>query len=206
MKLHFTYNLPDLTQALTIAEQTAEFADILGIGSLLLFKEGVKAIKTFKATFPNKAIFAEAKITEKADDAIAMMAQAGASYVSVLAGTFHSSIKKAVSAAQGFDVQVALDLLDAQSLGQTALDAKTLGVHQLILHRPPRPEQIAELEAEWHNVRENTKLPIFITGKIDETNIQQVLTLKPQGIMIGAAITKASNPAKAAHFFRSIVQ
>ncbi len=118
MKLHISYNHPDLNQAIEIAHQTAEFADIIGIGSLLLFKEGVKAVKLFKSTFPNKEIFAEAKIIEKAPDAVSMLAQAGASYISVLAGALHGTIKKAVETARLFDAKIALDLLDAHSIGQ----------------------------------------------------------------------------------------
>ena len=53
IKLHFTYNIADLAQAIKIAEQTAEYADIIGVGSLLLFKEGVGAIKAFKNALKN---------------------------------------------------------------------------------------------------------------------------------------------------------
>lgn len=205
MKLHFTYNLSDLAQAIKIAEQTAEFADILGVGSLLLFKEGVKAIKTFKAAFPNKEIFAEARISEKGEAAVTMMAQAGANYISLLAGTTHNTIKKAVTAAKIFDVKIALDLLDAPSLGQSAMDAKTLGINLLIVHRTLNPEESIDIGSEWQNVRDNTNLPIFITGKIDGATFKHILDLKPQGVMIGSAITKSDNPAKAAQFFRSHV-
>lgn len=209
MKLHFTYNTTDLNNALTLADQTAEYADSLGVGSLLLFKEGTRAIKEFKGRFPNKEIFAEAKITEKADEAVAMMAQSGANYISILAGTLNHTIKKAVATAKNFDTKIALDLLDAPSHGQSAMDAKSLGAHLLILHRPHGQEKESNSESDWpavwYNVKDNTTLPIYITGKIDETNIQQTISLKPQGIMIGTALAKADNPAKMAHYFRSLM-
>ena len=205
MKLHISYNFPDLSHALDIAQHTAEFADIIGVGSLLLFKEGAKAIKSFKAAFPHKEIFAEAFVVEKAPEAVGMFAQAGARYVSVLAGTYHNAIKKAVETAKEFDAKIMLDLLDAHSIGQSALDAKTLGVNSIIMHRTRTPDAAIEIDSEWQHVRENTQLPVFITGKIDESNIQQLIALKPQGIMIGAAITKADNPAKQAQFFKSLL-
>jgi 3-hexulose-6-phosphate synthase len=205
MKLHISYNIPDLAHALDIAQQTAAFADILGVGSLLLFKEGVNAIKTFKKTFPDKEIFAETRISEKAEESVTMFAQAGASYISVLAGSYHSTIKKAVDAAKKFDAKIALDLFNASSTGQSALDAKTLGIHLIILHRTLITDESAEIESEWRNVKDNTKLPIFITGKIDQTNFQQILELKPQGISIGSAITQSENPAKMASFFKSLM-
>ncbi len=205
MKLQVSYNCSNLAQALTIAEQTADYADILGVGSLLLFKEGIRAVKTFKATFPNKDIAVEARITEKADIAIKMMASEGARYITVLAGSYSTTITKAVAAAQESDTKIVLDLLDAQSLGQSALDAKTLGIHSLILYRHNHTSEFTELDAEWHSVRENTQLPIFIAGKIDETNIQHIIALKPHGIIIGTHIMKADNPAKAAQYFKSLM-
>jgi 3-hexulose-6-phosphate synthase len=205
MKLHFTYNFSDLAQAIKIAEQTAEYADIIGVGSLLLFKEGTKAIKTFKAAFPNKDIFAETKIVEKADEAVTMMAQAGATYISVLAGTFNASLKKAVTTARRLEVKIALDLLDAPSMGQAAMDAKTLGADLLILHNAPHQDDTVDIDSVWHNVRDNTTVSIFVTGKIDLSNFQQVAALKPQGIMIGSPVTQAENPGQAAQLFRSMV-
>lgn len=207
MKLHISYNFPDLEKALEVAEQTAEFADIIGIGSLLLFKEGIKAIKTFKSTFPNKELFVEAKIIEKAPDAISMMAQAGANYISVLAGALQTTIKKAVETAKTFDTKIALDLFDGQTNGQTAYDAKTIGVDIIVMNRlPNKIDEISGLQAEWLTVRENTKLPIFITGKIDKSNLQQIIDLRPQCVMIGAAITRASSPYQEAQYIKTLLK
>lgn len=207
MKFQISYNLPSLSDAINLAQQTAEYADIIGIGSLLLYKEGVNAIKIFKAAFPQKEIFVEAKVIEKAHDTITMFAQAGATYISVLAGALHSTIKKAVETSHTLDIKIALDLLDAQSAGQSAHDAKTIGIDMLIINRMPHLDahEPTEIEAEWQNVRGNTDIPIFITGKISRDNIQQYLDLKPQGIIIGAAITQAPSPKDEAQFFKSLL-
>lgn len=205
MKLHISYNFPDLAQAIEVAKQTAEWADIMGIGSLLVLKEGVNAVKMFKATFPDKELFVEVKIAEKAVEAIGIFAQTGANYVSVLAGTYHNTIKKAVSTAKGFDIKISLDLLDSHSLGQSVVDAKTQGVYSIIMHRVPSVDEGIDLQNEWRNVRDNTDLPIFISGKIDEANFDQIIGLKPQGVIVGSAITRASNPAKMAQYFKSLM-
>ena len=205
MKLHISYNFSDIAQALEIAEQTAPYADILGIGSLLLLKEGVKAIQIFRAAFPNKELFVESHLIEKGHDSVVMLAKAGANYISILAGAPLTTIKKAVETAKNFDVKIALDLLDSQSAGQSALDAKTMGVNLIVLQRAHAEDDAAEIENGWHNVKDNTKLPIFITGKVDESSIEEIMLLKPQGIMIGTAITKADNPAQKASYFKSLV-
>jgi 3-hexulose-6-phosphate synthase len=205
MKLQISYNFPDLTHALDIAKQTFEYADILGIGSLLIFKEGVAAIKAFKKAFPDKELFVEAKIIEKADEAVSMFAQVGANYVSVMAGSYHSTIKKASEIAKSFDIKIALDLLDAHSPGQSAADAKTLGLNCILMHRIPSGGEVLDLQSDWRNVRDNTALPIFVNGKIDEANFDQIISLKPQGVIIGSAITKSGTPAKVAKYFKSLV-
>jgi 3-hexulose-6-phosphate synthase len=205
MKLQISYNLTNLTTALELAQQTAEYADILGVGALLIFKEGIKAIKLFKTTFPNKEISAEIALSEKANETVGLFANAGASYVSVLAGAYHRTIKKAVEACKTHDIKLSLDLLDAHSAGQSAMDAKAMGVSTLILHRTPSSDEPIDIFNEWQNVRDNTMLPVFITGKIDRANIQQIIDLKPQGIIIGTAITKADDPVQEAKYFKSLL-
>ena len=65
MKLQISYNFTDLDQALDIARKTVDYADIIEVGPLLIYKEGINAIKQFKTNFPKKPIFANAKITDK---------------------------------------------------------------------------------------------------------------------------------------------
>jgi 3-hexulose-6-phosphate synthase len=205
MKIYFSYNIPDLSAALAIAAQTAEFSDILGVGSLLLFAEGVKAVKTFKAQFPTKDICVEARVSEKAREAITMMAQAGATYVSILAGAWPATIKKATETAHAYDIKIGLDLIDAPSGGQSALDAKAQGVDFLIMHRHSETKEGSDFETDWHNIRDNSDIPIFVTGTIDASNMRQIMDLKPQGIMIGSALTKAENPAHIARALHALL-
>ncbi|MFA6263115.1 MAG: hypothetical protein WCW33_03640 [Candidatus Babeliales bacterium] len=205
MKMYFSYNLPDLSLALAIAAQTAEFSDILGVGSLLLFSDGIQAVKSFKAQFPTKDICVEARVSEKAREAITMMAQAGATYVSVLAGTWPATIKKATEIAHAYNIKIGLDLIDAPSGGQAALDAKAQGVDFLIMHRHSEITEDSDFETDWHNIRDNSDIPIFVTGSIDASHMQQIMDLKPQGIMIGSAITKSENPAHVARTLHALI-
>jgi len=205
MKLYISFNMTNLAKAIEIAEQTAQQADILGIGHLLLLKEGIKAIELFRKTFPTKELFVESPIIEKGAESVTLFAQAGANYVSILAGAPLPTMKNAIETAQQMGVKIGLDLLDSESIGQSALDAKTIGAQFLVLQRADISEDTDEIENSWRNVRDNTTLPIFITGKINESNIAQVAQLKPYGIIIGSAITKADNPAQKAIFFKTLL-
>lgn len=206
MKLQISYNFTDLSQALNSAQKTAEFADIIEVGPLLIYKEGINAIKTFKAKFPRKILFANAKITEKANNAVELFANAGADMISILAGIPQGTIKKTVEAARIFNLDVIIDIFDMQTAGQIALDAKSLGLNAILLHQPPVPFDLYDYTSHWHSIQANTDLPLFITGNIDRTNINQIKNLKPYCIAIGSAITKAENQTTEAQFFKTILE
>lgn len=205
MKLQISYDLTNLTQALEIAKKTADFADILEIGTPLIISSGIEAIKAFKKEFPNKPIKADVKLVDRVTDIIPILAKAGASYITVLYGTSNKVIQKAASVAHSNDCKVILDLIDAETMGQAAHDSENLDVDYVLFHYPHEDTDLYSKIDQWETVRGNTKLPIFVSGRINETQIKDILKLKPNGIVIGEAITKSQDPAKAAECFRNLL-
>ena len=62
MKLQISYDFTNLAQALEVAKITADIADIIEIGTSLLFADGPNALKAFRTQFPDKIIMADAKM------------------------------------------------------------------------------------------------------------------------------------------------
>ncbi len=207
MKLHIKYNFTDLEHAKKIAEQTAEYADVLGIGSLLIYHYGIEAVTAFKKMFQDKLLFVDAKITDRAEASVKLFAQAGATYISVLAGSYKNIIRGATQAANQYKVNVLLDCADAYSLGESAKEAEALGIHGLIVHRVrAASHEEGDLETIWHEARDNTKLPIIMRGKLDHSSLPDIIKLNPNGIMIGEAITYADNPAQEAQAIKALMR
>lgn len=206
MKLQISFNCTNLQQALNIAQKTATFSDIIEIGTLLIYKEGISAVKSFRATFPRKTLFANSKISEKAQDSVELFGSAGASMISVLAGIPQTTLKKTIEAAKKFDMKVIIDVFDIQTAGQIALDAKRLGIDAILLHQPPTPFDLSDYTSHWHSIQANTDLPLFITGNIDRSNINQIKNLKPYCVAIGSGIIKAENQTSEAQFFKTILR
>jgi len=98
-----------------------------------------------------------------------------------------------------------LDLLDAQSPGQAAMEARNLGVESLLFHPPHDVKEELMFLDNWDMINGNTDLPIFISAKIDRTNVDHILALKPAGIIMGTSIIQAADPAKEAQFFYELV-
>ena len=204
MELQISFDIPNLEKALKIAKETEKFADILEVKKSLILNEGVKAVCEFKKNFPDKKIFADTKIVDRIDS-LEMFFNCGAETATVLCATSHHVIQKATSMAHKFNSKIALDLLGDYSMGQIAMDAHALDVDILILHRPHDDGTVTSVLDEWETIRGNTDLPIFLAGGISRKNIEQVLELKPQGIIIGTSITQAEDPAKEAEYFKSLL-
>lgn len=205
MKLQFSYDFTNLSQALEIAKKTAQFADILEIGTPLLLSEGIHAIKEFKSAFPDKKILADAKVVDRVKDVIPLLANAGADYITILYGTSNAVIQNATDVAHSLNTKIILDLIDAETMGQAARDAQDLNVDYILFHYP---HDIADLMSnidQWDTVRENTDLPIFVSGRISKDQIKKIIKLHPQGIVIGEAITKAKDPETEATFFKEVL-
>ncbi|MBR9703472.1 hypothetical protein GOV10_05505, partial [Candidatus Woesearchaeota archaeon] len=84
--------------------------------------------------------------------------------------------------------------------------AADLKVDHILFHYPHEAGQTSEHLDLWESVDGNTDLPIFISGRINNDTVDKIISLKPNGIVIGSAITQAKDPAEAAKLFREIVK
>ena len=205
MKLQIAFDIPDLESCLKIAKQVEPFCDRFEIGSVLLYKYGIESIKQFRAAFPHKELLAETQIVKKGKDITILCLDAGADLVTVMAGA-NKQVIHTVCANTGSRKKVMLDLADTLQLGEASMEAKTLGIDAILFNQPydNKPESITIFD-QWEIVRGNTKLPIFISSSINRATIQNILSLRPDGIVIGKAIIEQENPAAEAEFFYNLI-
>lgn len=206
MKLQISFDIVDLKRALEIAQQVAPYADIIEIGMMLIYHHGIAAIEQFRQTLPDKTLLADAKIVDRGKQAVTAIGNTGADWISVMAGTNKNVIHSACSTAHELKKKIVLDLLDANPPAQAALDAKNLGASSLLLHQPFEAQDPMQFIEQWQMVRGNTDLPIFVSAHITRKNIEQVLQVKPGGIVVGRGIVEADNPAQEAAYFKKIIE
>jgi len=206
MKLQISFDIPDLQNALAKAKLVEPFCDTMEIGTILIYRYGLQAIEEFKKQFPSKVILADSKILDRGTLNAGIFAQAKADWITVMAGTSKSVIHATCTTAHNAGLKVMLDLLDAEAEGQSALEAKNLGVDALILHSPhDEKDELLFLE-DWELVSGNTDLPIFISAKIKRENVDHIIALKPGGIVVGTSIVTAKDPAVEAEFYYKLVK
>jgi len=206
MKLQIAFDLIDLDKAIEIACNVSEYTDIIEIGTLLIYKHGTKAIETFRNHLPQKIILADVKIIDRGKEATSLILNAGADWITVMAGTNKEVIHSVCATAHSLNKKVMLDLLDSTSPAQSALEAKSLGVDALLFHQTIDEEQPLLFLDRWEMVKGNTQLPIFVSAKITRDSLQQVFNVKPDGIIVGKTITSADNPKEEAKYFYDLCQ
>lgn len=205
MKLQIAFDIIDLDKALELASETSEHADILEVGSLLIYKYGEQAVHCFKEKFPHKAILADAKLVDKPKEATQLFVQAGADWITVMAGATRNVIHGVSQTAHELGKKVMLDLLDASSLGQSALEAKSLGVDAILFHRPYTEDTQITLSEQWDMVKGNTNLPIYIAAPTTKDTIHELLRANPTGVVISSNLISSLEPEERTSFLRSIV-
>lgn len=205
MKLQVVFNSLDLEKDLTLAQDLQNLVDQVTIGQLLLFKYGLLAIERFRTILPNTTIIADTKIIEFGIESAKLHLQAGADWITVLAGASQNIIHATCTTAHNLGKKVMLDLIDARSRGQSALEAKSYGVDAIIFHQPHDDYDQLTLLDEWEMVKGNTQLPIYISAKINRDNISDICDIRPYGILISKAITQADDPLAEAKFFKELI-
>jgi len=204
MKLQISFDMSSLENALAIAKDVEPYCDQFEIGSLMLYAHGAAAINSFRSSFPSKTIVADAKIIDRGAEAVELMAQAGADWVTIMGGTSRNVIQTAARAAQQYKVKLMIDLIDTAAHGQVAMESQALGVHAIVLHKPHDESDTTTFLDQWDLVKGNSKLPLFISASITRSTIQHILALKPDGIIISGAITLSNNPAQEAEYFYNL--
>ncbi len=206
MKLLIAFNSLDIEQALTVAALVEPHASMFTIGPLLIYKYGEQSVRRFKEAFPKKPLFVEAQILERPQETVKLFSKAGADLISVMAGAGKHTIHTASSTARNERTKIIIDLADAPSVGQSALEAKNLGAEALTFHKPSVDDGRVPFIDRWHMVKGNTSLPIYISAHISRENIGEVLGLEPSGIIIGSSIINASDPLKEATYFADLLK
>lgn len=201
MKLQISFDSTNLNQALETAKKVDAHCDLFEIGSLTLFAFGVRAIEAFRQQFPQKPLVADTKIIDRGAEITELMAKGGADFLTVMGGTNKHVLHTVAQAASQTKTHIIFDLIDSSAPGQTAMDAQGFGAHAIVMHKPHDEGESLEFLDSWSMVRGNTPLPIFIAAKINRSNVDKIIALKPDGIIVGSAITQASDPVQEAQFF-----
>jgi len=202
MNLQTAFDFIDLGKSLGIAESVAPYSEWLEVGTSLIKSEGIRAVREFKARFPRNVIVADMKVLDAGEREARLACDNGADIVVVEAGASDGTIEAVQKVARPAKVKIMYDLFGVEDLEKSAARAKSLGMDYLCFHKSTDAAGIGGFLTEFGKFSRIAGLPMAVAGKINDENIGELLPLGPETLIIGGAITNATDPAAAARHFQ----
>lgn len=203
MKLQICFEDLELNEALKLAKKISNFCDTIEIGNSLLLEYGIKVVEKFRKKIKDKNLLLDTRFTDSPISNITKkLYQEGADWLTVMSNAPKPMIHHLTTLSKNNNKKVMMDMLNAISAGQIAMEAKTLGVDAILIKHRVDEDEIQFID-KWEMVSGNSNLPIYISTECsDIENIKKIISLNPAGIVIGKSITHSEDPEKiASHIY-----
>ena len=188
----------DLPSTLTILSQVYPFIDIAEIGTPLIYREGIHAIRQIRAVYPDLILLADLKIMDAGEEEATIAFEAGANIVTVLGVTNDSTIQGAIKSARKYKGQIMVDMMQVDNLIERGKQLLDMGCDILCVHTAYDLQSSQESPyLELQSLRK--QLPsakLAIAGGVNFSKLGEILPYDPDIIVVGGAITQAENPAE----------
>ena len=184
-----------LDESLAILQIVHRYIDIAEIGTPLIFREGMHAVRSIRQAFPHLPLLADLKIMDAGKIEAAIAFEAGCQTVTVLGVTQEATIQGALQAANQFGGQVMMDMMQVKPLIEGARKCVGFGCKWLCIHtaydRQEHESPLAELEQLR---RALPAASLAVAGGIGLETIDTVMKQQPDIVIVGSAITQADDP------------
>lgn len=201
-KLQIALDTTDMPSALRPLNAAISQIDVIECGTILIIAEGLKAVREVRALYPNKTILADVRIVEAGALIARNCFEAGASWVSVVAGASMTTVEQVVKVADEFGGEVQIELGENYDPEQ-AREWRRLGVTQVIVHRSRDAEVAGKLTWGPDDIQRIKELHdmgfmVTVTGGVKAEDLP-FFKGAPVGVIIsGRGIVKADDPLAAA--------
>lgn len=200
MQLQMAIDVADLQGALALAGQTAQWVDIFEVGTPLLLREGLHAVRALKERLPDKTVLADTKIVDGGAMECGDAVRAGADIVTVLAIADEATVSEVVAVAHEHGRRVMADLIMVPDIPDAARRMQALGVDYVCVHTGVDAQKsgrtpLGDLE------RLLTAAPpenAAVAGGIGPDTVAQYAALRPAILIAGSALAGAADPRAAA--------
>lgn len=194
-----TFDMPSALRPLNAAVSKI---DVIECGTILIIAEGLRAVREIRALYPDKTILADVRIAEAGALISRACFEAGANWVSVVAGASMTTVEQVAKVAQEFGGEVQIELGEDYNPDQ-ARQWYELGARQVIVHRSRDAEAAGRLtwgENDKERIRELHEMgfKVTVTGGVTAKDLPFFEGV-PVGVVIsGRGIVKADDPLAAA--------
>lgn len=195
-------------RALKIARAAADAGiEWIEAGTPLIKSEGLQTVRMLKKEFPGKTIIADMKIMDTGRVEAEMAFKAGADIVVVMGGASDLTIQEAAEAAANYGGKVLVDLMESFATEERARAVEKLGAHYIGMHIPIDRQMAGDIDFSLlQKISAAVNIPTAIAGGLNSENIVAAVQAGASILIVGGAVTKAENTAKAVQNLLRAVQ
>jgi len=189
----------NLSRALAVAEEAvAGGAHWLEAGTPLIKSEGLEAVRQLRARFPRHTLVADMKTMDAGRTEVELASKAGADVVGVLGAASDTTIRESVEAARNYGCRLIVDMIGVADPVQRAQEVVAWGVDYIGIHIAIDEQMrgVAPFET-LARVARAVDVPVAVAGGIHSENVVQAIEAGATIIIVGGAITKATDAAEA---------
>ena len=194
----------ELATALDILAAAHPYIDIAEIGTPLVYREGMDAVRRIRDAYPQLTLAADLKIMDAGEAEADIAFHAGADIVTVMAVAADATIAGALESARRHGKRLMVDMMQVDDAEARASELLRLGSDLLCLHTAH--DQQAALGSPFAQLAAlRAALPsaaLAIAGGIRLPDLERILPLKPEAIIVGSAVASAADPGASAKRFQ----
>jgi len=198
--LQLALDFLDLERALRVADLAADQGvDWIEAGTPLIKSEGLDAVRALRDRFPNHRVVADMKTADAGRIEMEAAAKAGADFAIVLGAASESTVRESVEAGRHYGLGVGVDILGIAEPEPLVERMADWGIDFIAVHCPidvqmqgGNPFDILERLARM------TEIPLAAAGGLNSETAPKAAAAGAKIVVVGGAITKAADPARAA--------
>jgi 3-hexulose-6-phosphate synthase/6-phospho-3-hexuloisomerase len=206
--LQLALDFVDLRRAVKSAQAgIANGVDWLEVGTPLIKSEGLQAVRELRSLFPHVTLVADMKIMDAGRIEVETAAKAGANIVDVLGAASDATIRECIQAGKNYGAKIVVDLIAVKDPVSRAKQVEDFGADYITVHCSIDEQMEGKDPFETlRRVAGAVSLPVGVAGGINSETAPRALKAGASIVIVGGAITKAVDPAEAAHNIKKAME
>jgi 3-hexulose-6-phosphate synthase/6-phospho-3-hexuloisomerase len=198
--LQLALDFVDLKRAVRSAQAgVGGGVDWLEVGTPLIKSEGLQAVRELRRLFPHVTIVADMKIMDAGRIEVETAAKAGANIVDVLGAASDATIRECIQAGKNYGAKIVVDLIAVKDPVSRAKQVEDFGADYITVHCSIDEQMEGKDPFETlRRVAEAVSVPAGVAGGINSETASRALEAGASVVIVGGAITKATDPTEAA--------
>ena len=181
----------ELAKAVEVANNVEGFVDVIEVGTILAFADGMEAVRTLRKNHPDHILVCDMKTTDGGAILSRMAFEAGADWITVSAAAHIATIEVCKKVADEFNGEIQIEIYGNWTM-EDAQAWVDLGIKQAIYHRS-RDAELAGIgwtEADIEKMRALSELglELSITGGIVPEDLYLFEGIKAKTFIAGRAL------------------